>query len=229
MKAVLGRGNHWLAFSLTVSMTMAGFMVIPYISPFLVANLGISNESLPLIYLFGGGATFFSMRWIGKMSDRLGHFRVFTVMSLTAMLPILALSHLPRIPLWGALLVTTFFMVFVSGRFIPGMAMVTNSVEARYRGGFMSLNSAAAAIRLRLGGHDRRRHHRHLPGRTACGITASWAGWGRAACLQPAGGQVPEARGLARRRPARAANGRRRVVWIPGARGASRRGIFFRS
>ena len=28
------------------------------------------------------------------------------------------------------------------GRFIPGMSMITNSVKAHYRGGFMSLNSA---------------------------------------------------------------------------------------
>jgi predicted MFS family arabinose efflux permease len=151
MKAILVRGNHWLAFSLTVSMTMAGFMLIPYISPYLVANLGIGNESLPLIYLFGGGATFFSMRWIGRISDRLGLLRVFTVVSLTAMLPILALSHLPRVPLWGALLVTTFFMVFTSGRFIPGMAMVTNSAEARHRGGFMSINSAVQQFASGLG------------------------------------------------------------------------------
>jgi predicted MFS family arabinose efflux permease len=142
MKAVLGRGNHWLAFGLTIMMTMAGFMIIPYLSPSLVANVGVSNDHLPLIYLFGGAATFFSMRWIGKLADRIGLLRVFTVVSIAAMFPILIISHLPPVPLWMALVTSTCFMVFTSGRFIPGMAMVTNSVEAKHRGSFMSLNSA---------------------------------------------------------------------------------------
>jgi DHA1 family inner membrane transport protein len=33
-------------------------------------------------------------------------------------------------------------MVTMSGRYAPAMAMVTNAVQARYRGGFMSVNSA---------------------------------------------------------------------------------------
>ncbi len=142
MRFILSRANHWRAFALTVVMTMAGFLIIPYLSPSLVANVGLSNEQLPLIYLFGGAATFFSMRWIGRLSDRLGLLRIFIAVSIIAMFPILIISRLPPTPLWAALIVTTCFMVFTSGRFIPGMAMVTNSVQAQYRGGFMSLNSA---------------------------------------------------------------------------------------
>jgi predicted MFS family arabinose efflux permease len=142
MKAILSKSNHWRAFGLTVFMTMAGFMLIPYISPFLVSNCGLTNEQLPLIYLCGGAATFFSMRGLGRMADRIGLLKVFTVTSILAILPILALTNLPRVPVWTALLVTTAFMVLASGRFIPGMAMVTNSVAGRYRGAFMSINSA---------------------------------------------------------------------------------------
>jgi hypothetical protein len=34
------------------------------------------------------------------------------------------------------------FMVTMSGRFSPAMTMITNAVESRYRGGFMSVNAA---------------------------------------------------------------------------------------
>ena len=37
---------------------------------------------------------------------------------------------------------SSFFMVFMSGRFIPAMAMITSSAEPRLRGGFMSLNTS---------------------------------------------------------------------------------------
>ena len=142
MKIIVGQINHWRAFGITIFMTMAGFMLIPYISPYLVANSGLTNEQLPLIDLCAGAATFFSMRWIGRIADRVGLLKVFIVVSILASLPILVLSNLPRVPLWLALTVSTSFMVLASGRFIPGMAMVTNSVEGRYRGGFMSINSA---------------------------------------------------------------------------------------
>jgi hypothetical protein len=41
-----------------------------------------------------------------------------------------------------ALLATTAFMIGMSGRFPPATALITNAVAARYRGGFMSVNSA---------------------------------------------------------------------------------------
>jgi MFS family permease len=41
-------------------------------------------------------------------------------------------------------------MVCMSGRFVPAMAMVTASVKARYRGGFMSANSSVQQFSLGL-------------------------------------------------------------------------------
>ena len=45
-------------------------------------------------------------------------------------------------PLWITLAATSVFFVTMSGRFAPAMAMVANAVEGKYRGGFMSVNSA---------------------------------------------------------------------------------------
>ena len=55
---------------------------------------------------------------------------------------------LPQLAHWGmtalaqVLVVTTLFFVLVSGRMVPGMALVTSAVEPRRRGAFMSLNNA---------------------------------------------------------------------------------------
>jgi len=37
-------------------------------------------------------------------------------------------------------------MICMSGRFVPAMAMMTASVEARFRGGFMSINSSVQQL-----------------------------------------------------------------------------------
>ena len=50
----------------------AGFSVIPFISPYMVTNVGLKETDLPYLYLFGGLATAFSSRYIGKLADRHG-------------------------------------------------------------------------------------------------------------------------------------------------------------
>lgn len=142
MVAVLSHKDHQMAFLFMAVLTWAGFVVFPYLSNYMVANVGLTEKQLPLIYLAGGMCTIFSMNWIGRWSDRVGKPRVFTIMSLFAIVPILALTNLPRVPLVAAIATSTLLMICMSGRMVPAMAMMTGSVEARYRGGFMSINSS---------------------------------------------------------------------------------------
>jgi predicted MFS family arabinose efflux permease len=61
---------------------------------------------------------------------------------LLSVVPMLLVTTLPAVPLAVAILVTTLFMVLVSGRFVPAMAMITASVEPRLRGSFLSVNAS---------------------------------------------------------------------------------------
>jgi MFS family permease len=54
----------------------------------------------------------------------------------------LFITRLGPSPLPLACAMMAIFMVTMSGRFSPAMAMITNAVSARYRGGFMSVNAA---------------------------------------------------------------------------------------
>jgi len=139
---VITRLEHWKAFALTCLLMFAGFTVIPYISPSLVANTGLLESQLPLVYLFGGAATFFSSPWFGRLSDRFGPHRVFSILALISIFPILLVTQLNHTPIVFILIITTSFMVFVGGRFVPAMALVLSSVNPRYRASFMSLNTA---------------------------------------------------------------------------------------
>jgi predicted MFS family arabinose efflux permease len=134
--------SHINAFVFMSAMMFAGFSVIPYISPFMVSNVGLTEQDLPFIYFFGGGATIFTSRFIGKLADRYGKQRVFTWLAAGSIIPILVLTNLPVLPLWAALIVTTTFMILTSGRGVPAMAMITSTVEPRRRGSFMSINSS---------------------------------------------------------------------------------------
>ncbi len=140
--AVLSHADHQMAFVFMAVLTWTGMVIFPYLSTYMVANAGLTEAQLPLIYLFGGICTIFSMNWIGRWADRAGKRRVFTLMSFVATIPILTLTNLPRVSLVAAITVSTVFMVCMSGRMVPAMALMTSSIEARYRGGFMSVNSS---------------------------------------------------------------------------------------
>jgi len=140
--AILRHADHQKAFLFMAALTCTGFVIFPYLSAYMVADVGLTEKQLPFIYLSGGLCTIFSMNWIGRWADRAGKLRVFTLMTLSTTVPILTLTNLPRVPLVAAIATSTIFMICISGRFVPAMALMTASIESRYRGGFMSINSS---------------------------------------------------------------------------------------
>ena len=148
MKAVFGTANHLRAFVFMFTLMFAGFSVIPFIAPYMVSNVGLKETDLPYLYLFGGLATAFTSRYIGRLSDRHGKRQIFTLIGLISIAPLLITTNLPPVPVPIAICASVIFMVFVSGRFVPAMALVISSVEPRLRGGFMSINSAVQQLGL---------------------------------------------------------------------------------
>ena len=142
MREILAQPIHWRGFAVTAALITAGGCVIPFMAPSLVANAGLTQELLPLVYFFGGAATFVSTPLIGRLTDRHDKLHVLAALTVPAVAAVLLVTHLGPSPLWLVLLVTTLFFVGMSGRFGPATTLVANAVEPRYRGGFMSLNSA---------------------------------------------------------------------------------------
>jgi DHA1 family inner membrane transport protein len=143
MREILSHRIHLRAFALGAVLVMAGGTLIPFIAPSFIANLGLDpGVSLPITYMVGGIATAFSTPLIGMLSDRVDRLRLLAVMSFFAVITVLIVTRLGHTSVVTASLMMALFMVTMSGRFAPAMTMITNAVDARYRGGFMSVNAA---------------------------------------------------------------------------------------
>lgn len=142
MREIVSHPLHQRAFLMSGFLVFAGGCVIPFMAPSMVANNGFTEHQLTWIYVFGGAATLFSTNLIGYWSDKADKTKVLLCMSLVCTAAILFLTNLQGAALWQALLATTLFTMSMAGRFPPAMALITNAVEARYRAGFMSVNSA---------------------------------------------------------------------------------------
>ena len=147
------RANHLNAFALIITLMIGGFSVFPYVSAYLVSNVGMTEQQLPIIYIAGGGLTLLAAPLVGRLADRFGKLKVFRIISPASALLLLALTHLPRVPTAVAVVVFGALMVSNVGRMIAAMAMVTSSVEPRRRGGFLSANSSVQHIASGLGAY----------------------------------------------------------------------------
>ncbi len=143
MRAILSHGVHLRAFAVGAVLVMSGGLIIPFLAPSFVANVGLNETlQLPLAYAVGGCATAFSTPLIGWLSDHMDRLRLLAIMSSCAVVVVFFITRLGPSSVAVACLMMALFMVTMSGRFAPAMTMITNAVEARYRGGFMSVNAA---------------------------------------------------------------------------------------
>ena len=150
LRLVLVDPNHLRAYAMSSSMVFAGFAVIPYITLYLQGNAGFKPEQIPYVYLTGGVCTLISARFIGHWSDRAGKAYAFRRLALLMPLPLLAMTLSADLPMVGVLLVSSVLFVVMSGRMIPGMALIGASADPRRRGSFMTLNSAVQSLAMGL-------------------------------------------------------------------------------
>jgi len=139
--ALLSDGNAWRALLLMVSLVFGHFTIIPFLSPHLVFNLKLPENCLALVYVLGGLLTIVTAPYIGKLCDRLGRARVFTVLVCVSVVVVLILTHAGPLPIPATLALSGVFFVFASGRYVPAQAVLTSAVPSARRGGFMSLTA----------------------------------------------------------------------------------------
>jgi len=147
---VLADANHRRAFLFSALLMSTGFTVIPYITIYLQANVGVQSGQIPWVYLCGGVVTLFTARLFGRMTDRHGKVTTFRWLAVAVAVPLLSVTLLGQVPLWVVLVVTTLMFALMSGRMIPGMAILTAAANPALRGTFMTLNAAVQSAAMGL-------------------------------------------------------------------------------
>lgn len=138
--------NQLFALLFMMLLMLGQFSIIPFISPYMVSNVGFSEHDLTYIYLIGGGLTIFSSPVIGKMADKYGKLRVFTVFACIVIIPLALITNLHRVAMPLVLMTTSLFFVCAGGRMIPASAMITATVKPQNRGSFMSINASVQQL-----------------------------------------------------------------------------------
>lgn len=138
--------NQMLALLFSSTVMFSHFSIIPFISPYMVSNVGFTEQQIIYIYFIGGILTIFSSPLIGWLSDKFGRSKVYATNVIIASIPIFLMTNIGQNPIYLVLCITSMFFVFGAGRFVPSNAMITSSVKPENRGSFMSFNIACRSI-----------------------------------------------------------------------------------
>lgn len=134
--------NQFTALLFMMVILFGQFSIVPFLSPYMVKNVGFTENDLLYIYLFGGIISIFTSAIVGRLADKHGKIKVFTILLFLSLIPIIIVTHLGKTPIWVVLVITTSFFIFAGGRMIPASAVVLATATPKSRGAFMSIRSA---------------------------------------------------------------------------------------
>ena len=142
----LTSSRYRLGFLATAFLMLGGFMMMPWGSAFAVNNLLVGQEKLPILFMVAGVASLVIMPVVGRLSDEIDKFRIFTIASVWMMVMVVIYTNLGPIPFWLVLVLNVLFMAGILSRMVPSMALVSALPEMHDRGAFMSINSSLGQI-----------------------------------------------------------------------------------
>lgn len=148
---VLSQADYRTGFAAVMFLTIGGFMLMPFTAPFLINNVQVTAEQLPLIYLSTGLLSLAVMPLMGKFSDRYDRFTLFTIGSVGAVVMVFFYTHMSATPLWLVILINLLMFTFILCRMTPAMALNSMVAKPEDRGAYMAISSSLQQIAGGLG------------------------------------------------------------------------------
>ena len=143
---IFGRANARLGLTFTSVLMLGHFTIIPFVATYMVGNVGFTEDELTYIYLVGGICTLIFSPWIGRMADKHGRLKIFTIFGTLVIIPIVIITNLPPVPLVVALSISAIFFIFSNGRMVPSTTMETAVIKPEIRGSYMSIRSSVQSL-----------------------------------------------------------------------------------
>lgn len=142
----LSKPDYLRAFLATILLATGGFMLMPFGSAFSINNLKIDIKDLPMLYLVTGIFTITFGPLSGKLSDKLGKYKVFFIGSIITVIMVLIYTNLGPTPLWLVVVVNVLMFAGITARMISASSLMTAVPQMQDRGAFMSINSSIQQI-----------------------------------------------------------------------------------
>ncbi len=138
---IIGDRNQVAALMAGFVLVLGHFLIIPFISPYLIKNVGFTQMQISYQFFFGGVVSVFTSPFVGRMVDKYGFFRIFIIMLFFSFIPTYLITNMPAAPIAYVLCITTLFFIGGVGRMVPANTIITASAPTANRASFMSCKS----------------------------------------------------------------------------------------
>jgi predicted MFS family arabinose efflux permease len=142
----ISRPEYLRVYACTMLLVTGGFMLMPFGSAYIVNNMKIDIEHLPVIYVVTGLVSIVAGPLVGRLADSIGKYQVFCISSAVAMVMVIIFTRLGPTPLWLVIAVNVLLMVCVTSRIISATALTSIVPDPEDRGSFMAVNSAIQQV-----------------------------------------------------------------------------------
>jgi len=134
--------DYRIGFTATALLSIGGFMMMPFGSAFAVNNLQITQQQLPMLFMVSGVTSLLIMPLIGRLSDRIDKFTIFTIASVWLIVVVIFYTNLSASPLWLVMIFNVLMMMGIMSRMIPSGALSSAIPDPKDRGAYMGINSS---------------------------------------------------------------------------------------
>lgn len=134
--------RYQLGLAVTGMISIGGFLLMPLGSAFMVNNVGISLEELPLVYLSTGLAAIVFGPLMGRAADAIGKFPVFIFGMVVSAVSVVIYTHLGTTPLAPVIAINVVLFIGIMGRMVTTQALVSALPARESRGSFMAVSSS---------------------------------------------------------------------------------------
>jgi len=142
----LKKRDYRIGFGTIALLSIGGFMLQPFGSAYLINNIGITSEQLPIVFFSSGIAVLFIMPAVGKLSDRIDKMKLFAAGSVISIIMVSIYTNLPPSPLWMIIVINMFLFMGIMSRIVPAQAINTSIPDMADRGAYMSITSSMQQI-----------------------------------------------------------------------------------
>lgn len=151
MYELLNNKNYLIAISSFFLTFFSFFLIIPIIPTYFIFNLNFPRENLGMLFFIGGMLSFFTVRLVGRLSDKFDSF--FIISFITAILiPSVILGygqetiHIPPFAIFLS------FMLCISSRNAALVIATSKLPSPKDRAGYLALQNAIQNLASGLGG-----------------------------------------------------------------------------
>lgn len=138
--------SYQTGFLATAFLSVGGFMLMPFGSAYLINNIKITQTELPMVFMLTGVASIIMMPLIGKLSDKVDKFMIFSAGSVLAVVLILIYTNLSPVPLWEVVVLNMVLFMGIMSRMIPATTLTMSIPDMKDRGAFMSVNASLQQV-----------------------------------------------------------------------------------